>query len=88
MTVRRANRYIVKPLIDVNGKWLHHESVYPDLVRIPMANGHVGRYFEEVKQPPPVLADPKREGNWEVGYSHKETLRKKVRKWVLKKVEK
>lgn len=45
----------VHPIPDVFGIWEHDWSVYPDVIRVPMRDGHVVDYFKPVEQPAPIL---------------------------------
>ena len=64
----------VLPLPKVKGIWERESSVYPDVIRVPMADGRVINYFRDVEQPAPIL------GKWldhygktcQIGYQYKE----------------
>lgn len=45
----------VLPLPKVTGVWQHDCSKYPDVIRVPMADGRVINYYPQITQPAPVL---------------------------------
>ena len=53
--MEREETIKVKPLSPVAAIWERDISIYPDIIKIPMEDGHVITYRMEVQQPAPQV---------------------------------